>query len=80
MVITKDEFSEWVKKWGWLQFNEQLVPSGRQCIYLTPAGGLTAIIFDLNGNVIGATPLGPLPATPIKIPSLDLRGGSRPIL
>lgn len=50
MEIPQADLRTWAKKSRWLHVNEAVTPSGRQDTFLTPAGFLLAIIYDLKGN------------------------------
>jgi len=57
--IDKFTFAKWAKQNHWLKINEMPTPNGRQETYLTPAGGIRAIIYDLPGNLFQVASLGP---------------------
>lgn len=47
---SKETFIEWAKKHDWLLFGEGATPNGRQENYLTPAGNVIFITYDLPGK------------------------------
>jgi hypothetical protein len=58
-IISKEAFAKWAAKCNWLKVNDMSTPDGRQETYLTPSGGLRAIIYDLKQNVSQVASLGP---------------------
>jgi len=50
--ISKETFSKWLKKHDWLLFGEGATPNGRQENYLTPAGNVIFITYDLEGKYL----------------------------
>jgi hypothetical protein len=79
--LTDEAFLEWAKESRWLMISEAGNPKGRQATYMTPAGELVIIQYNLQGELeqfIKPVPMAmPMPRMGMGPPGLDLRGGQR---
>ena len=51
--LDKKTLEAFIKKHGWLKFAEVNAPTGRQHMYMTPAGNIAAVVYDLKGESLG---------------------------
>jgi len=58
--VEREDFNKWAEKNNWILIREAYNPTGRQDTFLTPAGNITIIIFNLKGNLVGVAQ--PVPA------------------
>jgi len=71
--ITAETFEKWAKKHDWLKMKEVAAPTGKQHIYITPAGNVAIALYDLKGQFIGV-------AQPITVPMAQgANPGGRPL-
>ena len=69
-ALSKEVVAKWVKKHDWMKINEAATPTGRQHMFLTPSGGLIAVMYDLKGDILGFAQPMPAPQSPLNIPGL----------
>uniref|UniRef100_A0A6M3X4Z9 Uncharacterized protein n=1 Tax=viral metagenome TaxID=1070528 RepID=A0A6M3X4Z9_9ZZZZ len=62
--ITGEAFEKWAKDHDWLRMSERAAPTGKQYIYLTPAGNVAIAMYDLKGTFIGVGQPVPVPMAP----------------
>jgi hypothetical protein len=65
--VTGEVFDKWAEKHEWLKMSELATPTGKQFIYLTPAGNVAIAMYDLKGTFTGV-------GQPIPVP---MGGGQR---
>ena len=74
--IAKETFIAWVTECNWFMINDVPTPMGQQCHYVTPAGEIAIVQFDLENKLIGySLSPRPMPPQPQHFPGLDLLGG-----
>jgi len=69
--LTREEFEKWAKDEHWLLIEKPLNPNGEQYTYLTPAGNIDAIVFDLSGKLLGVVQI---PAPQVQTQTFRLPG------
>lgn len=75
----KEDFELWIKECNWKKINEVGTTDGQQDTYLTPAGKIIIIQYDIEGNLHSV--IEPMPAMPqaksMGSFPIDFRGGGK---
>jgi len=74
-AIKREVFEAWVKANNWFKVNEVATPRGKQDHYISPAGEIIIIQYNLKGKLAQVIkPMPPQPQ-PSLMPKLDLKNG-----
>ena len=49
--MKREDFNKWATGNNWVLIREDMNPNGRNLTFLTPAGNITIIMFDLKGDL-----------------------------
>jgi len=77
LLISKEDLSKYVEEHKWLAIANPPLTTGRQTVYLTPAGHFVIAIYNIKGDLENiAPPVTVIPMAARQSSGLDLLGGS----
>ena len=77
--IKREAFEEWLKAQDWFKINEGLNDKGKQHHYLTPAGKIVIVQYNLQDELYQIMPWPPpqVQTQVVKGMPMDFRGGGQ---